>query len=300
MFLTVGGELRFLDGGIVGLLLRERKAVGVHHEQVVRAGKDDRLPVGRRRGPPRPLRRLVVVVQQVDVRRRHVVLEMERPAFRGLRSASRTAGAPSLSLLRPNVPRRIRGTRRKILALLVLRALRAPVVLPRHLGPALRVGGHRPLRLGDLGVARNLHVELEGRVLLHELDRRERQMLRVVRLARDGCQRCRHPGMIEERPLRLLHRVHEVELAALARLVAVPEAVARLEPSRRHRRVEHEASDFLRCPVRREIVVRLRRGPGLRPRRREGRDQKHNGETPGKKAARHTEAPSGKAERRLL
>jgi len=88
MFLAVLRQLRLLDGRVVRLLLRQREAVGVHHEQVVVAGEHDRRAVRRRPRPSRPLRRLVVVVQEVDAAGRHVVLEVQRPGSRRLSAAA--------------------------------------------------------------------------------------------------------------------------------------------------------------------------------------------------------------------
>src|ERR1043166_6662774 len=51
--------------------------------------------------------------------------------------------------------------------------------------------------------------------------------------------------------------IDQVELAALAVLEAVPEAIARIEPVRCHRGIEDEASDFLGRPLRRQLIVRL-------------------------------------------
>src|SRR6185295_20300183 len=79
----------------------------------------------------------------------------------------------------------------------------------------------------------------------------------------------------------------EVELAALTRLVRIPEPVAGFEPPRRHGRVEHEPSDLLRGPVRGQVVIRPRGIAGLRPRRGERDHQERRGEAPRDRPARH-------------
>src|SRR5579862_383074 len=137
----------------------------------------------------------------------------------------------------------------------------------------------------DVQVPRDADVELERGVLLDELQGRERQVLRVVRLARNRRQRRRHLRVIEERRLRFLERIDEVKLAPLARLIRVPEAVARLEPARRDGRVEHEPADFLRRPVCRELVIRLRRVARLRGWRCERGGEERGRETPRDEAA---------------
>ena len=100
---------------------------------------------------------------------------------------------------------------------------------PRH-----PVRSFRALAAWRCCVGGHLHVEFERRVVLDEPHGREGQVLRVVRDPRDRGERRRHLGVIEERRLRLLQRIDEVEPPALAGLVGVPEAIASLEPAWRH------------------------------------------------------------------
>ena len=110
-------------------------------------------------------------------------------------------------------------------------------------------------------------------------------MLRVVRLARDRGERRRHLRVVEQRRLVLFDRVDQIELAALSRLVAVPKAVARLEPSRVHRRVEHETSHLLGGPLGREGVVGFRRIAGVSPRRGQSKGDDKEHEEPQRQSA---------------
>jgi hypothetical protein len=75
MLLAVGCQLLLFDLGIVGLLLGQFVAFGVHHEEVVTAGEDDRLLVGRDRGPAGPLGRLFVVLEERELARGQLIGE---------------------------------------------------------------------------------------------------------------------------------------------------------------------------------------------------------------------------------
>ena len=87
VLLAVGRQLDFDDGRVVGLLERLGVVVGVHHEEVVVAGEDHGLAVGRERRPARRPR-LVVVLEQRDPRGGQVVLEVQRLVPRRRRRAA--------------------------------------------------------------------------------------------------------------------------------------------------------------------------------------------------------------------
>ena len=263
--LAVGRQLDLDDGLVVRVLEGLGVVLRVHHEEVVVAREEDRLVVGRERRPAQRARLGLVVLEQRHPGRGHVVLEVERLVARRRRGSGAASATPALPAgLRLNA--------------LLQRVDTVFIVVAATLGrPLLRLLGRRLARLGrgDDGGGRHLEVELERGVLLDEADAAERQVLRVVGNARDGRERGRHLGVIEERHLGLLHRIDEEEAAAFARLVGVPEAVAGIEPARRHAGIEDQAVDLLRGPLRREVVVgcggarRLRRHrrPILRPQR---------------------------------
>ena len=108
-----------------------------------------------------------------------------------------------------------------------------------------------PVAFSTRDIARQRHAEPDLRVVLDEPDRRDRQMLRVVRRAQDARQLRRHLRVVEERRLRLLDRIDDPPLPPGRRLVVVPEAIAELEPVRRHRRREHVLPDLGGRPARR-------------------------------------------------
>ncbi len=266
MLLAVGGELRLDDRLVVGVLRRFLEVRRVHHVEVVVAGEDDRLAVGRERRPRRATRLLGMVFDQRDFARRHVVLEVERLGAR-VRAAAALAGAalPSLPALAA-LPLLRRIERIVIVPLAdfeeaVAGLFLVIIVLPVAAAAGLLVGGDR-LRLArrNHGIARHLHLELERRVVLDEAHLRERQVLRVVGNARERGQGGGHLRGVEQRRLGLLHRIDEHELASVARVVRVPESIAGLEPPRRHARIEHELGYLLRGPGRGEIVVRRNGG----------------------------------------
>src|SRR4051812_18738696 len=142
---TIGRQLRFDDRGIGRRLLRLGEVRRVHHEEVVVARENDGLAVGRDGGPARTRGGRDVVLVQRHLAAGHVVFEAQRArAGRRARRCTRT-GAASL--------------------------LRIVVILIERIGvSALRWRGGDPLLGGDdLGVTRDLDLELEDRIVLGEL-----------------------------------------------------------------------------------------------------------------------------------
>ncbi len=292
--LAVLRELRLDDGGIVGLLLRLGVVVGVRHVQIVAAREDDGLAVGREGGPARVARRRLVVLDERELRRGHVVLEVQRLVPR-LRRAAAAGAAPALPLLRV-VP--VAHHVALVVEHVEVAPLGAPLLRRRDL---LR-------RRVQHGVARHLEVELERGVVPDEVHRRERQVLRIIGQACHRRERGGHLRVVEQRALRLLQRIDQVEPPPVAGLVGVPEPIARLEPPRRHGGVEYELRYFLGRPLRREIVVGRRRiraraglGAGGHLNERQGRQRRGSGHDPGAAqrdgVGRHGASPRGESGR---
>src|SRR4051812_5201848 len=145
MLFTIGRQLRFDDRGIGRRLLRLGEVRRVHHEEVVVARENNGLAVGRYGGPARTGGGRDVVLVQRHLAAGHVVFEAQR-ARAGRRARRRTrTGTASL--------------------------LRIVVVFIDRIGvAALRWRGGDPLLGGDdLGVTRDLDLELEDRIVLGEL-----------------------------------------------------------------------------------------------------------------------------------
>ncbi len=254
---AVRGQLRLDDRRIVRRLLHLLVVGGIHHVEIVVAREEDGLLVGRHRHPARPGRRRDVVFVEGQLAGRHLVLEPQG-AVAG-RRACRGPGAGAASLLRD--------------------LTRAGRIVP---AAGRRRGRDLLLRRHHVGIAGDLHLEFEDRIVLGELEIRERQVLRVVGLARDRRQRRGHLRGVEERRFGLLQRIDDVEAAPLARLVGVPEAIAGLHPARRHAGVEQHLADLARRPARGEVEVgrhrrRRRCRRGLRGGTRRGRQEHHGG-----------------------
>ena len=81
---------------------------------------------------------------------------------------------------------------------------------------------HLRFRLVFLLILRGFDLELEG-ARVDELDRADREVLAVPRVARDAGQLGRDPVVVEDLPLRPGHRVHDGVEGAVRRLPFVPE-----------------------------------------------------------------------------
>ena len=154
--------------------------------KIVLAREDDRLFVGRNRRPRRLARFRRELVAAASASRSPVRIRSTASA------CADSSRAPALP--RPPCWRILRLRRRHLLGLLLAADHRLPAV--------------------DVGVALHLQFELELRVVLRELHRADRQVLRVVRSPRDLGQHRRHLGVVEHRRLGLLHRIDQVEIAA--------------------------------------------------------------------------------------
>ena len=98
VFHAVGGELRLLDGSVVGVLHGLGVVRGVHHVEVVIAREDHGLIVGRDRGPGRLA--LGRFVEQREFARRQFVLEGELLLIASRRRREISAAASAQLLLR--------------------------------------------------------------------------------------------------------------------------------------------------------------------------------------------------------
>jgi hypothetical protein len=207
VLLAVLRELCFGNGGVVGVLQSLLVVRDIHHVEIVVAREQDGFAVRREGRPARPTWFFFIVLDQRHLRRCHVVFEVERFGA-GIRWRASAGPAAALPLL---------GT-----------DLRASSF-------QLRASSFRcdRLWLGRLNarVARHLDFELERGVPFDESNLRERQVLCVVGDSRDRRERRRHLRVIEERPLRSLYGIHQVEAPPLAGLIRVPESIARFEPS---------------------------------------------------------------------
>src|SRR5262249_62295576 len=76
ILLAIGGDLGLDDRSVVFFLLRFGVILGVNHKKVVAAREDDRLLVGRDRGPARLPRRLEIIEQR-EFGRRQFVFEVD-------------------------------------------------------------------------------------------------------------------------------------------------------------------------------------------------------------------------------
>src|SRR5262249_21183344 len=227
-----GGDLGLDDGSVVFFLLRFGVILGVHHKQVVAAREDDGLLVGRDRGPARLPRRLEIFEQR-EFGRRQFVFKVD----------NLVSGRRWLLLLR------------SILSASDLLRVVLLFVLPASALLGFDVHLNLFLRAGDVRVPRNRDVELKGGIFLDELDCVDRQVLRVIRDARQVGQHRRHFGVVEEGRFGLARRVDNVELLSLAGFIAVPEAVAVLQPTWRDRSVEDQFADLLRSPTRGQFII---------------------------------------------
>src|SRR5262245_48138463 len=111
------------------------------------------------------------------------------------------------------------------------------------------------LRAGNVRVPWNRDIELKGGIFLDELDCVDRQVLCVIRDARQVGQHRRHFGVVEERRFGLAQRVNNIELLSLAAFIAVPETVSGLQPTWRDRSVEDQFADLLRSPTRGQLII---------------------------------------------
>ncbi len=181
VLLAVGRQLDLLDGLVVGLLLGQLEALGVHQEQVLAAGEDDRLLVGRDRGPAGPLLGGLVVLEERQLAGRQLVSEAQDLGL--LLRLLGLVGLLALVLL---------GVLLLLLVLLLVDLLDLLLLLGD-------LGGLDDLAADqDVVVLGHLDLELEGRVLLDELDGLDRQVLGVVGDEEDAGQLGGHLDVVEE------------------------------------------------------------------------------------------------------
>ena len=156
--LAVGRELDLDDGLVVGVLESLGVVLGVHHVEVVVAGEEDNLVVGREGRPAKRPRLGLEVLEQSDLRGGHVVLEVERLVPRRRRGSGPASATPALP-----AGLRLDALLRRVDALAVFVTTALGRALLRLLGRDLARLGR-----GDDRGGRHLEVELERRVLLDE------------------------------------------------------------------------------------------------------------------------------------
>ncbi len=226
VLLAVGRELGLDDGRVIGLLLGQLEVGRIHQEEVVAAREEHRLLVGRDGRPGRVRLLGLELVIEHDRASRQVVLEPPL-LLRGRASGP----APCLGLTAAATAAAAAGAATAATLHLVFLLL--------CLASEFLAGG-----VLDFRVLRQADAEANLGVVLDELDLVDRQVLRVVRRAQDARELGRHLRVVPQRRLRLPQRLDDPPLHSPCGLVAVPEAIAELEPVRRHRSGEHELRDF--------------------------------------------------------
>ena|SRR5207249_9098660 len=217
-FHSVRRHLRFHHARIAWLFQGFRVVLCIHQVQIV-APREYRGFSSRRHGSPHWffLRRFKVV-QPRDFPRCQIVLKIKCARFLRFLSRRSRRLALLLSLLHP-----------------LLLALLLDVLLALFFFRLIR--HHRVLS--------NLHFESYPCVFFHQFHPLEGKMLRVIGEICKRRERRGHLGVVPQRSLGLLHRVHKVVSRPLRGLEAVPESVGLAEPVRRHGQIKNQLVELI-------------------------------------------------------